>query len=313
MPNVDDDPVRTIPVARALVRSRGRWRFFAFLALALAVLVAFLRFGPAIAPASQAIARVGISGVISTSAERTALLDRLAEDETVEAVIVEINSPGGTTAGGEELYMSLRRISERKPVVSTIGELGASAAYMAAIGTDRIFARNLSIVGSVGVYVQHIDAQGFFEMIGVDLDKVASGPLKAAPDYDEPLTPEARQPLEDLVQSSFDYFLDLVVERRGLTAQETRQIADGRVFSGLAAHALGLVDAAGGYEDARAWLESEHDIAADLPVFRAWPRDEGFDWVDFILGRAGHAILGDGRTVGLPLDGLVSLWHPSAQ
>src|SRR5690606_10072187 len=117
-----------------------------------------VRFLPALTPPGQTIARVTISGTIATNPERSELLARLAQDDTVAAVIVAINSPGGTTAGGEELYQSLRGIAERKPVVSTIGELGASAAYMAAIATDHILARNLSIVGSIGVYYQHVDA-----------------------------------------------------------------------------------------------------------------------------------------------------------
>ncbi len=100
--------------------------------------------------------------------------------------------------------------------MAVIRELGASAAYMTAIATDRIFARRLSIVGSIGVLYQHINAGKLLETIGIDLDKVASGPLKAEPDYDEPLVGDVRRSISELIQSSFDWFVDIVAERRGL-------------------------------------------------------------------------------------------------
>ncbi|SDG25903.1 signal peptide peptidase SppA [Pelagibacterium luteolum] len=309
MPIVDDDPIRDIPVSNALRRSRGRWRIFAFLVLAVAVLIGMARFGPTLMPQGQTIARIGISGTITTSAERTAILRAIAEDDSIAAVIVAINSPGGTSAGGEELYESLREISEQKPVVSTIGELGASAAYMAAIGTDQIFSRNLSIIGSIGVYLQHIDAGALFDTIGIDLDKVASGPLKSEPDYDEAMTPEVRQVLEELVDSSFQYFLDLVIERRDLTRPAALALADGRVMSGIDGIASGLIDATGGQPEAIAWLSETHDIDPDLPVVSVWPQNQGFSWFDFIFSQARDAL--GGANFGLPLDGLVSLWQPS--
>src|SRR5690606_9218456 len=286
MPVVDDDPLETIPVTRALRRSRGRWRIFAFLALALAVVFALVRFLPALTPPGQAIARVTISGTITTDAERSELFSQLAEDDNISAVVVSINSPGGTTAGGEELYASLREIAEQKPVVSTIGELGASAAYMAAIATDHILARNLSIVGSIGVYYQHVDAGNLFETIGIDLDKVASGPLKSEPDFDEPITPEVRESLAELVDSSFQYFVDLVAERRALTRPQTLALADGRILSGVMALEAGLIDGAGGEAEAIQWLASEHAIDPDLPILDVWPYKAGPNLVDFLLRQA---------------------------
>lgn len=307
-----DDPYETIPVTRALRRSRGRWRIFAFVVLAIAVVVGLARFSPLMNPAGDIIARVTISGTILTDAERTALFEELAEDDTVAAVIVAINSPGGTTAGGEELYASLRALAEQKPVVSTIGELGASAAYMAAIATDRIYARNLSIVGSIGVYYQHVDASGLFETLGVDLDKVASGPLKGKPDFDEPISPEVRDSLVDLVDSSYQYFVDLVAERRGLSRPQTLALADGRILSGVMAIEAGLIDEAGGQSEALAWLQTERFVEPDLDIVSVWPRQRAPGWIDLLLGTFSGA-LGDGGWPGLPLDGLVSLWHPQAR
>lgn len=307
-----ENPTQTIPVTHALKRSRGRWRILAFVALAIAVLVGLARFASEFAPVTQSIARVEISGTITTDSERTAFLKRLGDDDSVLAVIVAINSPGGTSAGGEELYQSLRQLAGQKPVVATIGELGASAAYMAAIATDQIFARNLSIVGSIGVYYQHVDASGFLDTIGIDLEKVASGPLKGRPDFNEPITPEVRRSIEALVNSSYAYFVDLVAERRDLTRPQTLALADGRILSGADAMAAGLVDAPGGDEEALAWLAAAHDIDPDLPLSRLWPRQRRPDVWDLLLGRAAEAVFGRTGQLGLPLDGLISLWHPSA-
>lgn len=308
----DDHPATTIPVTRALRRSRGRWRLFAFVVLAIAVALAFVRLVPGYAGTGPAIARVTISGTIATDAARTELLDKLAKDDDVVAVIVAINSPGGTTAGGEELYETLRQLGEQKPVVATIGELGASAAYMGAVATDRIFARNLSIVGSIGVFYQHVDAGKLLDTIGVDLQKVASGTLKGRPDYNEPITPEVRASLEQLVDSSFQYFVDVVADRRALSRAQTLALADGRILSGVMAAQAGLVDAMGGQAEARQWLQTEHGIDTELAVLDVWPPRGSRGWLDFLLGAVAVA-LSDTGWQGFPLDGLVSLWHPSSR
>ncbi|WP_404400692.1 signal peptide peptidase SppA [Pelagibacterium halotolerans] len=311
MTQLGDDPVHAIPATRALKRSRGRWRLFAFLLLALAVILAFARFAPQWTAPADAIARVEIGGTITTDHERSRTLDELAEDDTVKAVIVAINSPGGTTAGGEELYESLLRLAEAKPVVAVVNELGASAAYMAAIGTDRIFTRRLSIVGSIGVFYGHIDAGALLENIGIDYDKVASGPLKAEPDIDEPITPEIRESLAALVDDSYQWFVDIVAERRDMPRRAVLDLADGRIMTGAMAVEAGLMDAIGGETEAIAWLETERGITANLPVFAAYPPPERPNWlIEWLLSRA-HSALGIDLESVMALDGLAALWHPS--
>jgi protease-4 len=236
-------------------------------------------------------------------------MEELAEDPSVKAVIIAINSPGGTTAGGEELYEALAQLRAAKPTVAIIKELGASAAYMTAIGTDRIFARRLSIVGSIGVLYQHFNAGKLLETIGVDLDKVASGPLKAEPDFDEPMAGPARNSIAALVDDSFQWFVDIVAERRGLNRVAVLSLADGRIVTGRVALSTGLIDAIGGESEAIAWLETERSIAEDLAVQTAWPEPEsGFDLLGTVLGGQARAALGLGEG-SMMLDGLVSLWQ----
>ncbi len=300
-----------MPVTRALRKSRMRWRVFAFVALGAALVALGARMTEGFQSPQDYVALVVIEGVITTNAQRMAVLEDLAEDEQVKAVIVRINSPGGSTAGGEELYETLTKLRAEKPVVAVINEVGASAAYMSAIAADRVFARRLSIVGSIGVLFSHVDASGLLNTIGIDLDKVASGPLKAEPDSDEPLQGEVRASLQALVDDSYNWFVDIVAERRGLSRSRTLELADGRIVNGRVALEAGLIDEFGGEAEAIAWLETQ-EVEEDLPVYRAFPLPLS-DWERFnnILGGDIASFLGfDLASVdAVTLDGLVSVWH----
>lgn len=310
MSSYSPDPAHLIPANTSLRRSRSRWRVLFFLALAIAVVAAVARFGASADIGVDRIARVTIAGTITTDPGRTRLLADVAEDDKVKAVVLAINSPGGTTAGGEELYEAVTALRAKKPVVVTIAELGASAAYMTAIAGDRIFARRLSIVGSIGVLFQHVDAGKLLQTIGVDFDKVQTGPLKAEPDIDEPMQGEVRASLQSLVDDSFEWFVDIVAERRGIDRAATLALSDGRILTGRQALAARLIDATGGESEAIAWLESDKSVAADLPVSDAWPLPEpGWTSVTRWLGQGARQSLGLSASGPIALDGLVSLWQ----
>jgi protease-4 len=304
------DPSHAIPAASQLRRSRFRWRMLAFVALVVAVLAGTARFATENGLSGDTIARIEIDGTIASDPQRLKVLELIGDSDDVKAVVVAINSPGGTTAGGEELYDAIGKLRAKKPVVAYVKELGASAAYMAAIATDRIFVRRLSIVGSIGVLFQTTDASKLMQTIGVDLDKVASGPLKAEPDIDEPMTPEVRASLQALVDDSFSWFVDIVAERRGMTRAEVLPLADGRIVTGNQGIANKLVDEVGGEAEAIAWLEANKQVKADLPVVTWYPTAQPgwMDWGRYLGGQARTAL-------GLPaegpvlLDGLVSLWQ----
>src|SRR5690349_2539312 len=165
------DPAHAIPAASALRRSRFRWHIIAFVALVVAILAAAGRYAGEFGMSGEQIARVVIDGTITTDPTRLKTFETLAKDDTVKAVVIAINSPGGTTAGGEELYEAINKLRAKKPVVAYVKELGASAAYMAAIASDRIFVSRLSIVGTIGVLVQAANASKLDQTIGVELDK----------------------------------------------------------------------------------------------------------------------------------------------
>lgn len=293
-----------------LRRSRRLWRVLFVLALVVAVVAIAGRFALENRPSGDQIARIAIDGTIITDRTRLRAIERVAEDDRVKAVIVAINSPGGSTAGGEELYEALTALRAEKPVVAVIRELGASAAYMTAIAADRVFSRRLSIVASIGVLYQHVNAGKLLDTIGIDLEKIATGPLKAEPDFDEPISPIARQSLQALVDDSFEWFVDIVAERRGLERPVALALADGRIMTGRVGIETGLIDAVGGEAEAIAWLEADKDIAADLPVVTWHPVPSGpFPDIMQWLGGEMRAALGLAPAGPIALDGLVSLWQ----
>ncbi|UHD46772.1 signal peptide peptidase SppA [Aureimonas altamirensis] len=303
---------------RRLRRKLGFWRLAAILLLIAGLLaIPFLMTGGTDALRGPEIASVKISGVITEDDERLALLEDLADDPRVRAVILKVNSPGGTTVGGETLYHAVRRLAEAKPVVAEIGTLGASAAYMVSLGADRIVAHDSSIVGSIGVIFQYADASRLLDTIGLRVDAVRSAPLKAEPSPFAPAPPEALEMIRRLVSSSFDWFVGLVVERRPLDEPAVRRLADGSIFTGLQGLQNGLVDALGGEAESRRWLEQERDVEPGLDIVEHEPQRKGrygflrsatfsLLGLDPAASSLQDALFGTGAR----LDGLLSLWQP---
>jgi protease IV len=289
---------------RRLKRQVHIWRMLAIL-LAVAAILAI---GARIAIEKQSyVARLTVSGIIVEDKKRNKALDDAADDSDVKALIVVINSPGGTVVGAEQLYARLRDVAKKKPVVVSMGTLATSAGYYIAVGADRIFAYEGTITASVGVVFQATDLTALLEKIGVKVEAIKSGAVKASPNPFEKATPEARAIIDALVKDSFDQFLSLVRERRKLGDEQVKTIADGRVVTGRQAKALGLVDELGGQDEARAWLQKEKKIDKDLKVKDIDPKDS-FEWGD-LLG----SVFGWRRDLAarLALDGLISLWHPA--
>ncbi len=269
----------------------------------------------------QHIARVTINGLITDNRDQRKLLEKLADSASASAVIVHINSPGGTTAGGEMLYRALRRISGKKPVVAVFGTAATSAAYMAGIATDYIVARGNTITGSVGVIFQWPDFSGLLDKIGVKVEEIKSGPLKATPSPYKPTDEASRQASMELVMEAQTWFLSLVTERRKLAPETLEQVKTGRVFSGRQAVSLGMVDALGDEMDARDWLERTRGIPQSTRIVDWEPESSSPYSLIRIATAAFNAIIRGliyeslaffDETASLTaqgLDGLVSLWQ----
>src|SRR4030088_2314835 len=222
---------------------------------------------------SGSIARVHIDGLIRSDNDRVEALERLGKSRAA-AVIVHINSPGGTTAGSEQLYDALVRLKAKKPLVVVVEGLAASGGYIAAIASERIIAQQSSLVGSISVLFQFPNFTELLKTVGVKVEEVKSSPLKAAPNGYEPTSPEARAALDALVKDSYAWFRGLVKERRGMDGAWRGRVADGCVFAGHQAVDLKLIDQLGDEKTAVAWLVAEKKIKSDLPVrdFKLAPR-----------------------------------------
>src|SRR5947209_11236890 len=252
---------------RNLRRKLSFWRILALGIFIIAVIVVGLRVtggtpGTRLIPH---IARLSIQGLITGDKDTLKLVEDIGNSHA-SAVLIEIESPGGTTTGAERLYDALRRLAQKKPVASVIGTLGASGGYIAAMGADEIFAEGNSLVGSIGVLFQIPNVSKLLDNIGVKVESVKSSPLKAAPSGYEPTSEEARQALNSLVVDSYDWFKGLVKERRRMSDAELASVSDGRVFTGRQGLNLKLVDKLGGEREAIEWLQSEKGIRKGLPV-----------------------------------------------
>ena len=253
------------------------------------------------------VVRLTVESLIFDDPWRDAALADVAQDSSARALLVRIDSPGGTVVGGEALYHSLRAVAEKKPVIAMMGELATSAGYMTALGANRIVARAGSLTGSIGVIMQSADVTGLLDKLGIKPFSIKSRPLKAQPNPLEPLTEEARKATKAVVLDFFEFFVDLVVERRNMPRETVLGLADGRIFTGRQALASGLVDEIGGETQARQWLDDTHGIAASLPV-RDVVVEHGEEFWRDVIGNALGKMLSSER---LSLDGLVSLWHPN--
>lgn len=308
---------------RRLRRSVSVWRALAVIAFAATIAALAIAFGVGdglVGKSTPHIARLPIEGLITDDRKTVERIQELTDNNAVKGVILFINSPGGTTTGGEVTYNALRELAEKKPVVAQIGTLGASAGYMIALAADHIVAHYTSLTGSIGVLMQYGQFYELLDKLGIKVDLVQSGPLKAEPSpFSEP--PQAAvEMLQELVGDSYDWFVGLVSERRKLDPETARGLADGRVFTGHQALQAKLIDEIGGQAAAVDWLSKERGIDEELPV-RTWSLDGELEDLPFSSRLAQGVTRGLLAAVGLDnglhlnfggsgqLDGLVSLWH----
>ncbi len=315
----------TVLDRRRLRRRLSLWR-------GLAVIAALLAFGLIVFASAEGvgigerrqIARVTVEGFISENRDQLKLLKRLADNKQVAAVILFINSPGGTTTGGEALFEAIRELSKAKPVVGQMGTVAASAAYIAGLATDHIVARGNTVTGSVGVIFQWPDVSQLMDKIGVKMNEIKSGPLKANPSPFSPVDEAGKAAAEQMVAESQRWFVGLVASRRGIDTASVAGLEQGRVYSGREAVANKLVDQIGGEPEAVKYLEEKRNIPKGLKVVDFKPKAES-SWGlmslslaalgrligDRTAGEIGH-LLDTNDTLGrLRLDGLLSLWQGS--
>ena len=270
---------------------------------------------------TNAIERVNIQGLIRSDQDRVEALERLAKS-SAPAVIVHINSPGGTTAGSEQLYEALMRLKAKKPMVVVVEGLCASGGYIAALASDHIVAQQTALVGSIGVLFQFPNFTDLLKTVGVKVEEIKSSPLKAAPNGYEPTSEAARAAIDALVKDSYAWFRGLVQTRRGMSDEQLEKVADGRVFTGRQAVGLKLIDQLGDEKAAIAWLVAEKKVAPNLPV-RDYKMSPRFGDLTFLrtaasvalqalgLGSIAQQVEVAGAVDRLGFDGMLALWQPA--
>jgi protease IV len=301
----------------SLKKSRRRWRWIAVAAIA-ALIIGIATIGNYEQPRGAHVARLEVSGIITGNERQLQLIRDLTTEDDVKAMIVRIDSPGGTTVGSEALYEELRKFAAKKPLVAVMDSVAASGGYITAIAADRIYARGNTITGSIGVIFSYPDVSQLLNTVGVKMEEVKSGELKAEPSGTHPVPEKAKIVMQEMVNDGFTWFKGLVADRRKLDSATVDRLADGRVYSGRQALTVKLIDELGTEENARAWLAKEKSISTDLKTeTREPPALDNNPKLNVSWGKAAaEAILSSlglegwrEKTEAAKLDGLLVLWR----
>lgn len=302
----------------SLKKSRRRWRMVAMAAIA-ALVIGLFAAGNYEQPRGAHVARLEVSGLITGDERQLKLIRDMRDDGDVKALIVRIDSPGGTTVGSEALYEELKAFGAKKPVVAVMDSVAASGGYITALAAERVYARGNTITGSIGVIFSYPDVSQLLSTVGVKMEEVKSAELKAEPSGYKPTSDKARAVMQEMVNDGFGWFKGLVVERRKLDVATVDRLADGRVYSGRQALKEKLIDELGTEVEARAWLAANKSVGAKLETIkREPPKEQGeaqfyipvgktvVDNVAEYLGLQGW----QSKMETAKMDGLLVLWRP---
>ncbi len=213
---------------------------------------------------NQVIAIVRVSGVILedsaadpsflgssvvSSSQVIDTLDQLANDQAVRGIIIRVNSPGGSAVASDDIYRKIIEIKSQKPVMTSMGDVAASGGYYIASATDRIFANRATLTGSIGVIAQLPNYSGLYDKLGMEFETVQTGQYKDMGSNSRPLTATEKAIIQSYVDDAFDQFIGAVTTGRHMDEAQVRQLADGRIYSGVQAQANGLIDQLGSLDD----------------------------------------------------------------
>lgn len=215
------------------------------------------------------------------------------QDDSVQAVLLRVNSPGGSAAATQEAAAELQKLKDSgKPVVVSMGDTAASGAYWLAAYGDKIYANPSTITGSIGVYMSYYDVQGLSEKLGVREEKIKSGPHKDIFSPFRPMTEEERRLTQNMVDDMYEQFVAVVAEQRHMDGEKVRSLADGRVFTGVQAKEAGLVDELGNYYDALGYTGTL--IHANPDKVATVTYDDAFSWEQLVSGKITAPSLAEG-------------------
>lgn len=223
------------------------------------------------------IAKIKIEGIIQNDDELIRKIRDTAENNEAKGVIIYVDSPGGAAYTGENLFIEIKKLSNVKPVTSVLGSMATSGGYMVALATDHIIARNMTLTGSIGVIWQSFEMVDMANKLGIDFISLKSSPLKAAPNPMEKMTPDVKAATMDTINDTYEVFLNMLMNERKMSRTEALKLADGRVYTGLRAKSLNLIDEIGGEDEAVEWLKNTKNVTKNAKVVAIeWQRPDGF-------------------------------------
>lgn len=286
-----------------------KWRIIAVVCAVIAVIVLVEQLNPHSAIEKEFIARITFDGFIGDDQKIYNLIDDVEDNPKAKAVVIWLDTPGGSAVGGEEIFLRLRKLSAKKPVVAVMRSISASAGYMIALGADYIVAREGTITGSIGVLIESAEVTQLAEKLGIKPVIVKSAPLKGSPSPFEKMTPESQKAVQDVINDFYARFVSMVEARRKLPHDQVVKLADGRIYSGKSAVEHKLIDAIGGEDEAVKWLEEQNHIKANLPI-----KDVQVETENGIINQLSQSVAGFFfQKSRLGLDGLLAIWHPNLQ
>jgi protease-4 len=285
---------------RRLSRRVSLWRALAVLGVIAALAVIFGRGDMGGLASGEHVLRLRIEGVITEDRRLLEVIEEARTDSSARAMLLVIDSPGGSMAGGEALHGALKRFAEKKPIVALMGGTAASAGYMIAMPAQHVLAREATVTGSIGVLLQSFDISELMARLGVRPDILATGPFKAQPNPFQPLTDQGRAEMMRVLEDLHGQFIAMVVAGRRMDEARVRPLADGRVFTGRQALGLGLIDAIGGEAEARAWLAVQKDVPEALPVRDLEPRDRVEKFLNRYVGSLVKTLMAEWFGVDAP-------------
>lgn len=244
------------------------------------------------------IARIEVSGAISAPT-RKHILEALktVEERKFPALLLRIDSPGGTVGDSQEIYSALRRLREKVKIVASFGNISASGGVYIGMGAEHIVANPGTITGSIGVILRGNNLERLLDKVGVSFKVIKSGPYKDILAFDRDLTRPEQDILQELIDTSYQQFVQTVAEGRNLSIEQVKSFADGRIFTGQQALELGVVDRLGTEEDARRWVAELAGLDPDKT--QCYTLEERKSFLNRLLPGRGQAALSAGLPIGI--------------
>lgn len=226
----------------------------------------------------EAVGVVELKGLIVTPEETIRQLTTFRRNKNIKAIVLRIDSPGGAVGASQEIYAEVKQTNQVKPVVASMASVAASGGFYAALGAEKIVANPGTLTGSVGVIVKFANLKELFAKIGYESEVVKSGRLKDIGAPDRSLSEEEREMLQEVINNVHRQFVSAVAESRGLPEEQVIPLADGRIFSGEQAKALGLVDQLGHFSEAVTLAASLAGLTTKTPPL-IYPEERDFSWL----------------------------------